>query len=137
MRRCARNSAVHRIACAMAFHHKSCSSATGHLNSPAAVLIDKSAPPTTPQPGRAQFHDAGALQDFDGVTGGDGNDGAALGLAEKQRVKARDRKRRTNQFARQSGAGVSRAICWEMQLSASATARPPSLQSCALFTRPE
>src|SRR3954469_3498054 len=33
--------------------------------------------------------------------------------------------------------GVSRAICWEMQLSASATARPPSLQSCALFTTPE
>jgi hypothetical protein len=33
--------------------------------------------------------------------------------------------------------GVSRAINCEMQLSASATARPPSLQSCALFTRPD
>jgi DNA helicase-2/ATP-dependent DNA helicase PcrA len=33
--------------------------------------------------------------------------------------------------------GVSRAMSWLMQLSASATARPPSLQSCALFTRPD
>ena len=33
--------------------------------------------------------------------------------------------------------GVSRAMCWLMQLSASATARPPSLQSCALLTTPD
>ena len=33
--------------------------------------------------------------------------------------------------------GVSRATSWLMQLSARQTARPPSLQSCALFTSPD
>ena len=33
--------------------------------------------------------------------------------------------------------GVLRAICCEMQHSASATAKPPSLQSCALLIAPE
>ena len=45
--------------------------------------------------------------------------------------------RRKDQSSRQSSRGVSRAMSWLMQLSASATARPPSLQSCALFTRPD
>ena len=88
------------------------------------------------QSARAHFHDPRALQHFDGVRWSDGNDNAALGFAEKKGVQPRAGEGgQINLRADQRG--VSRAICREMQLSARATARPPSLQSCALFTRPE
>src|SRR5687767_9976277 len=120
------------IARAMLFHQGSCSSEVCHANSLALVLIVSVSPPTVPSRvalmprifARSRTFTASSAV-VETIT--------RVCVSPNNRASTRVFENGERSICAPINRGVSRAICWEMQHSARATASPPSLQSCALL----
>ena len=120
----------------MEFHQRSCRSVKGQVHPWPASLRLNSDPPTVPRRVRKR-RESWPVRSLSPPPCAGGDNNSALCFAEEQRVRIARREKEERSICAPIRRGVSRAICWEMQHSANATARPPSLQSCALLTDPE